>query len=534
MANKTYYDKNKKTLYQQVQKGNNYQKEEIWAELEVPYIMRDVDSDEMWLVITTDVKGKKVTKKISPDELQPQKLLKYANFGFPVLDSRNRKLICSWLLSNMPRFPAVDVTKDIGWKWSDKKPYFQLRKAISKDSDVDVRYNGDIKIGSKGDFEEYKQMLADFVLPHIEPQVIVAFSAASALATWLNPELTLVLHMDGESTTGKTTMLRLSGSVWGSTKIDTNGVVQTYSSTKNALINSLCGVIGVTLCYDELGSTDMNYENLIYLLSNGTDKKRMNEEAPKKFSVNICSSGEIPLKTIEGVNGTDARLLEFSVQWTQDAKHAGSIKAAISKCYGSLGVEFVKALLSVPMNTLKAELDELTTLITEQFTDELSKLSSKKKRIVKRAIEKVAVVSLTAKIMKEKLSLDFDYMGIADFMLTKSQLFNLPDDECIVMLELFMQHRRLQMRNGNTYTSNYKEIIKDEFICVPREDFYNTLKALGYGRKTAENNVKELNKRHIVYFEAGKPYNRHEINGKRFHFIDLNTDVMRKEGVDFE
>ena len=128
--------------------------------------------------------------------------------------------------------------------------------------------------------------------------------------------------MNGESTTGKTTMLKLAASVWGSTNISEDGIIQTWNTTKNALINSMCGFNGITLCYDELGASDSDISNLIYLLSNGVNKKRMYSEKSKKFSVNICSSGEIPLKTIDEVNGTDARLLEFRVQWTKNAQHS--------------------------------------------------------------------------------------------------------------------------------------------------------------------------------------------------------------------
>lgn len=300
----------------------------------------------------------------------------------------------------------------------------------------------------------------------------------------------------------------------------------------------MCGISGITLCYDELGSAEIDTDNLIYLFSNGTDKKRMNEEAPKKFSVNICSSGEIPLKTLEGVNGTDARLLEFSVQWTKDAQHAEAIKSAISNCYGSLGMKFVKTILTISKEKLESNLAKLTRLIIKRFEGKLSGLPNKRKRIINRAIEKVAVVSLAAMILEKKLNLHFNYMDIAEFMLTKSQLFNLPDDECIVMLEAFMQHRKSKCLNGSRHkaisTSAYAEIVTDNFICVPKQDFYDSLKTLGYSKNAVVNNLKELNRRNIIHCESGKLYNRHKVKEQRLPFIDFDIEAMRKEGVDFE
>ena len=160
---------------------------------------------------------------------------------------------------------------------------FQLQNSICHNPDINVEYSGDMSIDSKGTFNDYITILNDYVVPNIETQTILTFSVSSALASLLNPDLTLVLHMNGESTTGKTTMLKLAASVWGSTNISEDGIIQTWNTTKNALINSMCGFNGITLCYDELGASDSDISNLIYLLSNGVNKKRMYSEKSQKI-----------------------------------------------------------------------------------------------------------------------------------------------------------------------------------------------------------------------------------------------------------
>lgn len=389
-----------------------------------------------------------------------------------------------------------------------------------------------MSIDSKGTFNDYIAILNDYVVPNIETQTILTFSVSSALASLLNPDLTLVLHMNGESTTGKTTMLKLAASVWGSTNISEDGIIQTWNTTKNALINSMCGFNGITLCYDELGASDSDISNLIYLLSNGVNKKRMYSEKSKKFSVNICSSGEIPLKTVDEVNGTDARLLEFRVQWTKNAQHSNNLTSALKNCYGLLGERFVKFLLARPKETMQNNLNKAQNKLMSKFQDKLDVLPSKKKRIITRTIQKIAVTYLTAVILKKEFNLALKPFKIAEFMLFKSNLLNILDDECIRMLEDYMQYRKSTPTIIKQDDSS--EFITDEYICITKSTFYDNLQHLGYRKQNILNNLKELSNRNIIRCESGKLYNRHKIGNNRYPYIDISIPQLKKEGIDYE
>ncbi len=77
-----------------------------------------------------------------------------------------------------------------------------------------------------------------------------------------------------------------------------------------------------------------------------------------------------------------------------------------------------------------------------KFQDKLDVLLSKKKRIITRTIQKIAVTYLTAVILKKEFNLALKPFKIAEFMLFKSNPFNILDDECIRMLEDYMQYRK--------------------------------------------------------------------------------------------
>lgn len=341
-------------------------------------------------------------------------------------------------------------------------------------------------VGSRGQFDDYVDILDEHVLPYIQVQTIVAFSVSAALAAMLDKDLTLILHMNGNSTTGKTTMLMLSASVWGSIEIRTNGVIQTWNTTQNATINSLCGMNGITVCLDELGVSEADTSNLIYLLANGTEKKRMTDtEPPQTFSVNVCSTGEIPMKTVAGVNGMDVRLLEFDVQWTVSKEHSEQLKAALSKCYGHLGREFVKVLMNISEEKLKAALNNREAQILSAFEKQFQELTERKKKIFQRAVRKIAVVSLTATLLKKKLGLNFNAKKIAEFMITKSVLLDISDEDYIRFLEAFFNY--LAKLSANSKTSEAFEI-KDGFFIVEVGKFREIVKMLGYSsRKEVEN-----------------------------------------------
>ena len=203
---------------------------------------RDIDTDETSMGLKTIFHGKRILRYVTLDKLQPSKLADLAKYGYPFIDAYNRRLISRFLDSQVKTLPMVEVTKGLGWKELEGKQFFQLQDSISVNNDVNVKYVGDILVKSAGTYEEYVDILNKHVFPYIQTQVMVAFSTSSALASYIDPELNFILHMNSQTTSGKTTMLGLSSSVWGSPERRNNGIHQTWNATHNAVLNSLCGV----------------------------------------------------------------------------------------------------------------------------------------------------------------------------------------------------------------------------------------------------------------------------------------------------
>ena len=62
---------------------------------------------------------------------------------------------------------------------------------------------------------------------------------------------TLIFHMAGKSTTGKTTASKAAISPFGVPDTKGKGLFRTWNGTTNAIINSLGGNFGIPLVFDE-------------------------------------------------------------------------------------------------------------------------------------------------------------------------------------------------------------------------------------------------------------------------------------------
>ena len=129
---------------------------------------------------------------------------------------------------------------------------------------------------------------------------MLALSLSSVLLGYVGEELSLdtqIVHLYGNSTTGKSTALKLAISLFGYPDVKKNGLFSTLDATENALIKQLEGIRGVPFAFDEISmSENKNFTEMIYKIANGVDKARLNKnsEQVKKepWLTTIMSNGE--------------------------------------------------------------------------------------------------------------------------------------------------------------------------------------------------------------------------------------------------
>jgi len=148
-----------------------------------------------------------------------------------------------------------------------------------------------------GSLQEWQESVGRYCIGN--SRLILAVSAALAA-----PLLSLAgvesggIHLWGDSSTGKTTVLRVSGSVCGGGGL--NGYMRQWRTTDNGLEGVAVDHCDCLLCLDELGQADPKTAGSVaYMLTNGQGKGRAskNGEArkPKEWRSLFISTGEITL-----------------------------------------------------------------------------------------------------------------------------------------------------------------------------------------------------------------------------------------------
>lgn len=163
-----------------------------------------------------------------------------------------------------------------------------------------------------------KAIVEKDVLGHPNMELALAIGVSAPTASLLQ-EVGLFTEVPlwgiiGESSTGKTTALRLMASVFGSPKEGT-GLIKDFHATDTAIFAMLqdCGMIHL---FDEATLRERdNFSSMLYSLSKGVDKLRCNSDGTLKerqsFSGSVVITGEQSLLEQSSVNlGLYARMVE--------------------------------------------------------------------------------------------------------------------------------------------------------------------------------------------------------------------------------
>lgn len=172
------------------------------------------------------------------------------------------------------------------------------------------------------------------------------------------------LHFRGLSSSGKSTLLRLSASVWGSPRL-----VSQWRATSNGLEGLAEAFNDLLLPLDEIGEiAPRELDQAIYMLANGTGKTRMTKDATLGdvaiWRLAFISSGEVSIREhlaklkLTAMEGQEVRLIDLIADDRRygvfDALHgapdpgsfANSIQAATGENFGAVGRAFVEGLMS--------------------------------------------------------------------------------------------------------------------------------------------------------------------------------------------
>jgi uncharacterized protein (DUF927 family) len=242
------------------------------------------DNEHSWCMPMEMLKG-------SGEEYRGE-LLKMGLLIAPGASARN--YLTSYIQTASPEHIARCVSKT-GWY---RKVFVTTEGTIGNCGDEEVIFQSGSPVrantSQQGTLEEWQRNVA--ALCKGNPRLILALSAslAAPLVHILNEE-NCILHYRGGSTIGKTTALRVGGSVFGG-----KDYVKTWRSTDNHLEGTAVAHCDLPLILDEIGQVDPEKAGEIaYLIGNGQTKGRAGRtgvpRANASFRTIGLSSGELSL-----------------------------------------------------------------------------------------------------------------------------------------------------------------------------------------------------------------------------------------------
>lgn len=286
-----------------------------------------------------------------------------APLGAPV-DSNTSAKVVKWFRdfesTNEKRLPRATSVARCGWHRVGDHDVFVLadpiaREGVSIDLVVDRQHDrGRLSraLHTMGEYEEHLAVLnAAWQASPIAATVIAAALAAPLLKPLGAP--LFAVHLAGDSSRGKSTMLRIAASVFGNPRDDE--WVTSWNSTSVGHEMRAGYLCDLPLAIDEAGVTDArDREKAVYMLVNGVGRTRGAKEGGLRethsWRTVVLSTGERLLaEEASAATGAQVRILQLQVDGfgNLDATGVDALGRGVAEHYGHVGRQWLEALVEV-------------------------------------------------------------------------------------------------------------------------------------------------------------------------------------------
>ena len=385
--------------------------------------VQNLDTKEVQLTLCYQYKGKYQEIMIGMGQLIQNELLKLSSKGVNVTHEQF-KLIASFLQEQQKLAPHKELYHEVGWHEDEDKnllfrhhQVYPINAMPNASNDVE---NGMYNLKPQGELAQFKELVINEVLGNTPLETMLCIGFSAPLVGYLSKKYddidTLLIHLVGDSTQGKTTAALLAVSPFGMPSNKKRGLMKSWNGTSNAMINLIAGNYGIPLVLDELSmSNAKSLTSELYVLTNGQEKSRLNDEMKQRkqgtWSTTLISTGEQSIfeRTNQNV-GLTVRAFEFShVCWTTSAQNADEIRRVIQENYGHVGQVFIQYLFEQELSVI----DEKWLYWQERCVEALPE-SPFRTRIAK----KYAIILAAGDLAKQALGIDLHLEKVLDFLVS--------------------------------------------------------------------------------------------------------------------
>ena len=505
----------------------------------VAKVVHNIDDNDTYINITYKFNNKDITIKCPMNQLLPNELIKLVSKGVDI-PHKYKHLISEFINEQRKLAKHENIYSNVGWHKSivDKNEIRFRHDRLFTTNELEVaRSDEDISkydLKPKGYLLAWRNMFNNHVKGNIPAETLICIGASSVLVGYLaittKDTDSLIVHLCGNSTQGKTTGAMLAVSLLGNPSNKGKGLLKSWNGTSNAIINSLGGNKGITIILDELSMTkEAELTSEIYTIADGRDKARLTDKIEQRnqceWATTVISTGEQSMleKTNKNI-GLMVRLLEFSnIQWTSSAENAEKIREKCLNNYGVGAENIVKEIEMLGEEGVQKLINKWRDILNEVITE-----NKFKERISK----KLAIILATGEIVSKAIRIDLDLDAILKFLVENEEQNMIERD---LGMKAFNQIVQVIIQNKGYFKLNNISIqnnvcwgninVRDDYyeVAILKNVLDKNLRMLGYGDPKIV--VKEWKNSNLLEFEKDR-------STKRIKIFNEDEIEMRKMSLE--
>lgn len=375
----------------------------------------DMETGEEDVVLRINKDDMTIEVVMPREHLHENSILSLQKYGVQVTRKTASTLIK--VLENLIQDAERNVKHEgLGFTMWKNKYVFKGYKGFG----VDSQYFGTHSVTPIGSFEVWMDMVRSEVLGWTPLEFILSASVAGLLVDYLKEEIAcenLLVHMVGNSSTGKTTAGLLAVSSGSSPNNKEQGMVFNFGDTWNSLMKLMPNSYPCLVDEGSLIPDEKNLTRMLYSMSSGLEKKRLTQnmtvgESSQFRTILFFTSEKSILAQCNNNSGLLVRNFEFSnVVWTKSASSADNIKEVIAKNHSHLIPKVVAWILEQDrMELIEKVLSEVKGCI------ERARKSGTYNNLTERTAKQTALLLTSVDILNEVLHVELNKNAIIEFM----------------------------------------------------------------------------------------------------------------------